>query len=386
MRSPLAVLSLLLATLGTGALGTGAQTAPAPAGQEAVPEGTPTLTTTATLVRVPVMVTTKAGEPVFTLKAADFHVTDDAVPLPVTLDDETGSQPLALVVVFETGGEGGRHLEAARKLPIFLDSIVGGVPHRVGVIAFDSEPTVVQRPTEDDQAVGRALNELESGDQHAAILDALKLAVTLLRTQPLSYRRAILLVSETVDHGSHAGLGETLRVIGDTNTTIYSVTFNSSRAAARHETERLLGGSNAAPGPAHGCFSKGTEEEDLASDTSDNRFVQAYDCLSLLAPPLRLIKIATLVAMDNLRKNVPESVARQTGGEYVKFSDTHSLERGLTSISNHLPNQYVLSFHPLAPHPGLHQIGLEMPEYPQLRITARTSYWAESAAPPSAPP
>ena len=146
---------------------------------------------------------------------------------------------------------------------------------------------------------------------------------------------------------------------------------------------------NGPPGPAHGCMSKTTEDEALASDTSDNRWMQAYDCLSLLAPPLRLIKIATLIAMDNLRRNVPESVARQTGGEYAVFNNEKGVEHGLFSISNHLPNQYVVTFHPQAPHPGLHAIGLELPQYPQLHVAARASYWAaagpSSAAPAPAP-
>ena len=339
----------------------------------------PTLNATATLVRVPVMVTTKSGEPVFALKPSDFHVTDDTVAQQITLDDDTGGQPLALVVIIETGGAGGRHLESTRKLPALLDTIVGGVEHRVALVSFDSTPQVAQEFTADTDAVGAAAEALQTGDAGAAILDALELSVGLLRDQPLQYRRAILLISETVDHGSHAGLKEVLRSIGDTNTTIYSAAFNSSRSAAGHEASKLFSGP---PGPAHGCFSKGTEEEDLASDTSDNRFVQAYDCLSLLAPPLRLIKIATLVAMDNLRKNVPESVARQTGGEYTTFHDTKELERGLFAISNHLPNQYVVSFHPQAPHPGLHTIGLALPDYPQLKVAARSSYWADAGASP----
>ena len=350
---------------------------PAPGNPETPQEATTTLSATSTLVRVPVMVTTKSGEPVFTLKAADFQVTDDTAAQQVTLDDETGSQPLALVILIETGGAGGRHLDELRKVPVLLDTIVGNVKRRVAVVTFDSTPAVLQDFNEETATVGAAFNDLQSGDQHAAILDALTFSVSLLRKQPLEYRRAILLISETVDHGSHVGLEAALRAIGDTNTTIYSIAFHSARAAGTHEAGKLF---NGPPGPAHGCFSKGSEEDDLASDTSDNRFVQAYDCLSLLAPPLRLVKIATLVAMDNLRHNIPESVARQTGGEYLVFNNTKDVERGLIAISNHLPNQYVLSFHPQAPHAGLHTIGLALPEYPNLKVTSRSSYWADEAA------
>ncbi len=108
--------------------------------------------------------------------------------------------------------------------------------------------------------------------------------------------------------------------------------------------------------------------------TSDNPFVQAWDCLSLLAPPLRLIKMAAL-ATEGLRRNVPETVARITGGEYFKMGNNKSLERTLQTVSNHIPNRYILSFQPPQPHPGLHLLNLELKDYPQLKVTARTSYW-----------
>ena len=335
---------------------------------------TPTITTGTVLVRIPVMVQTRKGEPVFTLKAEDFAVTDDGVAQTVTLDDDTGTQPLALVVVVQTGGQGAKHLPDLANLPTYLESIVGGAQHRVALVAFDGEPQVWEKFTPDLDRIAKATHELEPGDNKAAILDALQFSVELLRKEPAQYRRAILLISETVDHGSRVDLQTALRSFGDTNTTIYSMAFNTSRSEAKGETGKLFGGP---PGPAHGCM--GTETE-LTADSPENRWVQAYDCLSLLAPPLRLIKMATMVAMDNLRKNVPESVARQTGGEYAKFSDAKGLERGLFALSNQLPNQYVLSFHPQAPHPGLHAIGLELKGYEGVTVTARRSYWAGGSA------
>ena len=144
-----------------------------------------------------------------------------------------------------------------------------------------------------------------------------------------------------------------------------------------HELNKLLGGEPHTPGPPTGCMGKETE---ITADSPANRWQQAYDCLSLLAPPLRLVKLATLVAMNNLRQNVPETVARQTGGEYAKFDNAKGLQRDLFGISNHLPNQYILSFHPRSPHPGLHAIGLELRNYDNLSVTARSSYWADNGA------
>jgi hypothetical protein len=81
--------------------------------------------------------------------------------------------------------------------------------------------------------------------------------------------------------------------------------------------------------------------------------------------------------VDALQRNVPETVAELTGGEYFKFENSRSLERALFTISNHVPNRYVLSFHPQSPHPGFHGIELKLREYPNLRLTARSGYWVD---------
>ena len=49
----------------------------------------------------------------------------------------------------------------------------------------------------------------------------------------------------------------------------------------------------------------------------------------------------------------------------------------MLTVSNHVPNRYVLSFRPDAPHPGLHTLKLQLQDYPNLQITARRNYWAQ---------
>ena len=120
-------------------------------------------------------------------------------------------------------------------------------------------------------------------------------------------------------------------------------------------------------------------------DATHNKAVRAYDCLTQLAPPLALAKMAAIVATDDLRRNIPETVARLTGGEYFKLTDAKGLERSLVTISNHMPNRYVLSFQPQTPHPGLHVIGLRLQNYSNLTVTARSSYWADVEGTPAEP-
>jgi hypothetical protein len=93
------------------------------------------------------------------------------------------------------------------------------------------------------------------------------------------------------------------------------------------------------------------------------------------------LRAATIAAADSLLKNVPATVARLTGGEYFKLGSERNIEQDLMAIGNHLPNRYILSFHPLAPPSGLHVLRLKLPDYEGLQVTARTSYWAEPSAP-----
>lgn len=368
-----------------------------------------TISTQSTLVLVPALVRTKAEELVFALKPDDFTLTDDGVPQKIHLEEDSGGQPLALVVLIEIGGAGAREFQKfssiAPPLPPMLESIVGNVPHKVAVVAFDSQPTLLQAFTPDIAAAADAIRSLTPdctrqhhlddcasplavrnvplGDNGAAILDSIAFSVDLLRNQPIEFRRAILLISETLDRGSHSNLNDALRAINDTNTTIYSIGFSTGKSEAAHYAARELptqpgglGMENHHPNPPNGCMGKDPNPD---PDATHNKAIQAYDCATQLLPPLALAKMAAILAADGLKQNVPETVARLTGGEYFKLSNPKNLERDLAAISNHIPNRYILSFQPQSPHPGLHTLDLQLKNYPNLQITARKTYWANSS-------
>jgi hypothetical protein len=84
-----------------------------------------------------------------------------------------------------------------------------------------------------------------------------------------------------------------------------------------------------------------------------------------------------------MQKNIPETVAHLTGGEYFKLGNQKSMERSLMTISNHIPNRYVLSFQAQSPHAGFHAIELRVPGYAGLTVSARNGYWADIATLPA---
>ncbi|MGB8521458.1 MAG: VWA domain-containing protein [Candidatus Acidiferrales bacterium] len=357
---------------------------PGPAGKQQTtdsPHSGNRIRTSSTVVLVPALVKTKSGETVFSLTAHDFILTDNGVPQTLQLETDTDSQPLALVVIVETGGQGTRHLHDYDNLGAELDAVIGDVRHLVAVVSFDSKPQIAQDFTDDTDAAARTIANLSEGDQGAAILDALNFGIDLLRDVPPRYRRAVLLVTETADRGSETSLDDAVRSVSDTNTAIYSFGFSTTKTAVKHEASKVplpegtpYGHEPYGPG---GCMS---QDPGADPDAHGNRRVQALDCASDLLPPLRLVRMAFIAAKDGLKRNVPESVAQLTGGEYFAFTNAASLKRGLLAISNDVPNYYLLSFRPESPSAGLHALELTLRDRPGLQLRARNTYWLEAEA------
>jgi VWFA-related protein len=340
-----------------------------------------TITVRSSLVIVPALVKTKSGQLVFTLKPDDFTVKDDGIPQRLQLEEDTDSQPLALVVVVQVGGDGIQHLPEYSRLGPLLDAIVGNVPHRIAIVDFDSEPELLHGFTSDTSKIVTELNRIESGDGGAAILDAMSFATNLLRKEPPVYRRAILLLSETLDQSSHIDLTEGLHELSDTNTSIYALGFASTKTEIKHEASKL--NRPGEPGPPHGCFSR---DPNADPSTQQSRAEQNFDCIADLLPPLRLARMIEIATRNSLRKNVPETCAKLSGGEYFTFKDDKSLRRDLFTISNDVPNRYVLTFRPQSPHSGLHALTVELNGRQNLRIDARTEYWVDEPTATTSPP
>ena len=269
------------------------------------PQSENRIRTSSTVVLVPALVKTKTGETVFSLTAEDFILKDNGVPQTLHLETDTDSQPLALVVIVETGGQGARHLRDYDNLGPELDAVIGDVRHLVAVVGFDSKPRIAQDFTDDTDVAAKTIATLNEGDQGAAILDALDFGIDLLRDVPPRYRRAVLLITETADSGSETSLDAAVRSVSDTNTAIYSFGFSTTKEAVKHEASKIPrpGGTPYGNEPygAGGCMSL---DPGADPDAHGNRRVQALDCASDLLPPLRLVRMAFVAAKDGLRQRI----------------------------------------------------------------------------------
>ncbi len=343
-----------------------------------------TITVRSNLVVVPALVRNKSGELVYTLQAKDFILTDDGVEQKLRLEQNTGGQPLAMVVIVQTGGDAAVHLDQYQGLEPMLDNMLGGIQHEVAVVGFDSTPILLHGFTPNLAFISHSLDILDPGDNKAAVLDAITFAVNLLSQQPTTYRRAILLLSQTTDNGSQTPLVDALRAISDTNTVIYSVGFHTTGTDEGSEAAKF---NSDEPGPQHGCFSR-----DLGKDADGNPIKptesvgsQDLNCVEELLPPLRLAHLAEIAARHALRRNISESVAHLTGGEYFKFKNVKTLDHDLLTIANHIPNRYVLTFQPQLPTPGFHTIVLKLRDASKLSVEARDGYWVNANGGASTP-
>jgi VWFA-related protein len=303
-----------------------------------------TLQTTTRLVIVPTLVQTASKETVYSLHAEDFLLTDKGVRQKVHLEDEA-HQPLSLIILMQTGGAAIQEFAKYRNLETMLAAMLGDAPNQVSIVNFDSKPEAASPFTSDIAQWTDAINHPDPGDDGAAIMDSLKYAMNLLAKQPAANRRAILLISQQTDSGSKTTAKEILQISGETNTAIYTLTFPPQLTELKKSLRE--------GGHGHPPLTVGKE---------------SYVAYFELTPPLKMI-------LEAMQKNAAAEVALLSGGEAAPFNNQHQLDEGLATISNHLRNRYTLSFTPTSLDPGLHPLQVRLPSYPELVVSARTSYW-----------
>ena len=92
---------------------------------------------TSTLVIVPTLVRSASGEFVTNLDASDFRLTDNGIQQKVSFE-QSENEPLAVVVLVQTGGVASSQLQNYSKLDTVLEYMLDGSPRNVALVTFDS--------------------------------------------------------------------------------------------------------------------------------------------------------------------------------------------------------------------------------------------------------
>jgi VWFA-related protein len=296
--------------------------------------------TQSNLVTVPTQVTNLHGEFVYGLKGSQFVVTDNGVPQHIRLEAAPEQTGLSLVVVVQCSRAAALESSKLAGLNTMIDAITGAAPHEVAVISYAAEPSLLVNFTADPQKISAAISAIKpcAGDG-AATLDAVEYATEMLDERANHYRPAILLISETRDHGSRAKPQEVIAELGKTNTVVNSVTYSPARDQFRSQLKSDAGGG-----------STGT-----------------MDLLPLL-----------FMAVNAMRDNAASQLATLSGGEYLNFSTRKDFDQALGHLANQLHNFYLLSFQPQGkPAAGYHALRVMVLGHPDVLVRSRSTYWFE---------
>jgi VWFA-related protein len=302
-----------------------------------IPDQTYTLRTQANVVLVPTTVQTSKGDIIYDLKPEQFVIEDNGVPQTVRLDQDTDSVGLSLVVVVQCSRSAGWEFTKLDGLGTMIEDLAGGAPREVAFVTYESAPLLLGKFSSSPDAMSRALSQLTPCDgPDAATLDAVRYATKLLAARDDHNRHAILLISETRDHGSEAKPAEVIAALGRTNTVVDSVAFGPGKTEILNDL-KYGGGSG----------------------------------------PIGLL----VMAVEALKKNAAHELAALSGGEYINFTTQKGFDAGLHQLTNHIHNYYLLSFQPHAeangaPSPGMHRIRVRIPDYPNAKVRFRESYFS----------
>ena len=298
----------------------------------------PTISAASSLVIVPTLVQSRSGALVTNLRTQDFHLTDNGVEQTL-LAEQLDRQPLAIVVLMQTGGAAPRQFQNYRTFNILLNALlnttpdvkIARAPHKVALVTFDSRLREIWNFPPRVDGLKHAFSHPEGGDSGAAILDALNCGLALLEQQPASYRRILVLLSQSKDEYSQISAEDLVRRLAASNTTVYSISFTHQHAKPH-------------------------------------------------ALPTTLQEAAKV-----MRENPAAEAADLSGGEHSALNREDELEHALSVLATDFANTYMLSFHPTAPRTSppnnLHTLQVQLAnKSSRHRVKARALYWLSSAA------
>jgi hypothetical protein len=279
------------------------------------------------LVAVPVVASDSKSELVPNLTTSNFRAYHNDVTETIESFD-IGIAPLSMAIVVETSSRVEALLPAVRRTGILLTQTVLGPDGEAALIGYNDEVDCLLEFTSDDNAIEKAVGNIQIGTTGTHLYDALSQAVVLLRARPSSRRRVIVVLAEAADTGSDQKLGQVIRDAQLAHVTIYSVGLSSTAAELRGPEEQAAPPSATPPGtfglpPVPGTAQTPASEAQRAGN------------INLGALAVWGAKHATAP----LRDNPIEIAATATDGLYQSTFGNGSIEAAIDKIGGDLHAQ-----------------------------------------------
>ena len=324
-----------------------------------------------TLVSLPVTVRNSKGDMVHDLDAKDFRITDNGAEQKISHFD-LGGDPVSMVVLIETSSRIEPIVPEIRKTGILLTQTVMGPEGEAAVVGFNDAVDKLQDFTSDADAIENTVTQLQAGTSGSRLYDAMAVGVDMLSgrmPQPTAdrpgRRRVMLVMSETVDVGSEAKLGEVLRKAQLANVTIYSVGLSTTRSELKGKPRDNAPTPIAPPGIMTLPPPPGTIQTPSGEDIAN---ASGVDLLGLA--------IWAVQHADNKVKDRAMDVACvATGGAHLSTYKDRSIEKAIDEIGGELHSQYSISYSPNdSDAVGYHEIKVDV-DRKNLKVRARPGYY-----------
>jgi VWFA-related protein len=295
-------------------------------------------------VNVMATVRDKHGKIVPGLAQESFALTEDGRPQTINYFAKESDLPLRLGLLVDTSLSQRRVLDQERSASYsFLDNLLREKKDLAFVVNFDFDVTLLQDFTDSRPKIQAALQSLDTpqfsrggggaagqrggngGGSHGGgrwhgggthLYDAVFLASDELMGKQQG-RKALIILSDGVDHGSQETLANAVETAQRADTIIYSILFSDDEAYGNHS------GFGMGPGGHGGRGGRYPQQEHVDG------------------------------------KKILEEISKKTGGRLFKVSKKETVEKIYAEIEEELRNQYRLGYTPdKGAEPGYHKIQL----------------------------
>jgi VWFA-related protein len=350
-----------------------------PAQQTAPPESAPsaTISVTARLVNLPVIVRDKKGALVQNLTKADFALSIDGHPQTIRYFDLDSDLPLTLGLLVDTSGSVRSALDEERSASeSFLDQMLrdpeakttppNQPPDKAFLIQFAHEAELLQDLTSSHARLREALNQIGTeppdeshdngnsnggyghrGGHHGGgttLYDAIFLASDELM-QKQQGRKALVLLTDGEDRGSKETLNRAIEAAQRSETVVYAIYFKGEQHGYGGGHGGGFGGRGGGFPGGGGGYPGGGGRRNGESHVDG--------------------------------KKILEQITGETGGRMFEVSGKQNFASIYTQIAEELRSQYRLGYTPDAATSaaGFHHLDLTIPKQKKLIVQTRDGYY-----------